>query len=85
MASNDRTALIHHITVVSFYMDDLRLFLDTHPENSQAIAIYNEFSMKRKDLVKRYVAAFGPLKYYDMNSADTWKWVEYPWPCVDGG
>lgn len=77
---NNRANMIHNISVTSFYLDDLRLFLDTHPDDAKALSMYDEYSMKRKDLVRKYVAAYGPLKFYDMNGADTWKWVEYPWP-----
>lgn len=85
MENRDRVKLICEISEVSFYLDELRLFLDTHPSNEEALAMYNEHAIKRKCLVDEYVECFGPLSYYDVNVGNRWKWVEYPWPCVNGG
>jgi spore coat protein JB len=80
MASKDRANMIYEMCEVGFYLDDLRLFLDTHPNDCQALAMYNEYEMKNKVLADEYAVAYGPMDYSDMNNANTWKWVAYPWP-----
>lgn len=80
MTNNDRSNQLQSISEVSFYLDELRLFLDTHPNNANALSMYDEYCVTRKALVDEYVKAYGPLTYYDLNSANTWKWVAYPWP-----
>ena len=76
-----REKLIHCITEVSFYLDDLRLFLDTHPCDRDALAMYDEFQKKRESFVKEYEEMYGPLRWYGCNdSCDVWKWTQYPWP-----
>lgn len=77
---NNRVNMLQQISVVSLYLDDLRLFLDTHPDNTQALTMYDEFAASRKELVDKYVVAFGPLTFYDINCSDMWRWVEHPWP-----
>lgn len=80
MGEKERAQLIQSINEVSFYLDELRLFLDTHPCNPQALTAYNEYAAKRHGLVKQYVSQFGPLSFYDVTQCNYWQWVTYPWP-----
>lgn len=80
MGEQERQKLIHEISAASFWMDELRLFLDTHPCNEQALTSYNDYAAKRQALVDKYVSQFGPLRYYDVNPCNEWQWVMYPWP-----
>ena len=43
-----RDELMREIQSISFCMDELRLFIDTHPDCSEAIALFNEYAEKRK-------------------------------------
>ncbi|MDO4318896.1 MAG: spore coat protein CotJB [Lachnospiraceae bacterium] len=73
--------LIAEISKVSFVMDDLRLFLDTHPDDEAAIRHYNECSKKRGELVSEYTRTFGPLMFYCPNdNASRWMWNDGPMP-----
>ena len=67
---------------VSFMMDDLRLYLDTHPCCEKALAYYREQAEKRKRLMKEYAECYGPLTIDDALASDgnTWKWMEQPFP-----
>lgn len=81
MKSNERKALLHCICETSFYIDDLRLFLDTHPCNKEALAAYRDFVCYRMELIKEYEECFGPLTSYGENySCEQWLWVCDPWP-----
>ncbi len=80
MKERERQQLLHDIDIVSFWLDELRLFLDTHPCNEQALASYNEQAVKRQALVNQYIRQFGPLNYYDVNPSNQWQWIAYPWP-----
>lgn len=80
MREKERQQLIHDIDTVSFWLDELRLFLDTHPCNEQALTSYNEYAIKRQTLVNQYVRQFGPFSYYDINPSNQWQWTIYPWP-----
>lgn len=77
----NREKLIMCISEVSFYMDDLRLFLDSHPCDQEALAAYEEFHKRRKALVEEYEDMYGPMTSYGRNnSCDMWNWTKYPWP-----
>ena len=69
-----REDLMREIQSVSFCMDELRLFLDTHPCNKEALALFNEYAEKRKELVARHNEETGPLGGYDEECTDCWRW-----------
>ena len=65
---------------VSFAMDELRLFLDTHPCDAAALAAYEELRARRNVIVKQYERTIGPVNFYDAGGARTWNWLCAPWP-----
>ena len=42
-----RNELLEWINVVSFAVDDVKLFLDTHPCNMEALEYFEEFKKQR--------------------------------------
>ena len=56
-----RRDLLQWINVVSFAVDDVKLFLDTHPCNSQALAFFEECQEQRNRALKEYARYYGPL------------------------
>ncbi len=65
---------------LSFAMDDLRLFLDTHPEDKAALAASDEVRMRRDAAVKQYERLVGPVNFYQAGGTRTWNWLRTPWP-----
>lgn len=81
MGMQERNNLMQKITRISFLMDDLRLFLDTHPDCTKALCKFNELARERSELVDRYNKLFGPLNSYNDNYCDqSFRWVDAPWP-----
>ena len=82
-----RKELLHYINVVSFAVDDVMLFLDTHPCNEQALAYFDEYSKLRNQALKEYAKCYGPLTIDTASSTcgDRWKWINEPWPWQEGG
>lgn len=56
-----RSALLKEINETSFMADDLTLYLDTHPEDPEALSLYSETRKKRKQLLDQFAAEFEPL------------------------
>ena len=48
------------LEVLSFAMDEVRLFLDTHPTNTCALKAYRQLRTQREAAVRAYEAAVGP-------------------------
>lgn len=77
---NSKRALEKEIARVSFTMDELRLFLDTHPKNREALSAFTELRKKRRELIERYEDSFGPMDGYSGGGTSEWNWLKQPWP-----
>ena len=77
-----KKALETEIARVSFSMDELRLFLDTHPTNQKAHELLCEYRRIRAEFVKAYEERFGEfiVSPEDVPASDCWKWLKGPWP-----
>ena len=76
----DGRSLFEQIGDVSFAMDDLRLFLDTHPNCAEALSLFNEYKRLRHELIARYTEACGSLVSYYPDSENGWTWNDGPMP-----
>ena len=58
---SDRRTMLKEISEVSFMVNDLTLYLDTHPTDPDAIKCVSEALKKRKQLMKEYADNYEPL------------------------
>jgi spore coat protein JB len=73
--------LLHDLMAVDFVLLELNLYLDTHPNDAQAVRQFNEFAVRRKQLVEQYEKQFGPLMNFGHSlSPQPWAWNNGPWP-----
>lgn len=82
--SIERSQLLHWITTISFAMEDAALYLDTHPENENALKYYFNYAALRKQALEDYATCFSPLTKETASSDQAWKWVAEPWPWEGG-
>ena len=75
-----RKSLLDAIGAVSFAADELRLYLDTHPDSQEALSLFTAYTEQRRDLIARYTEAFGPIDSYDFNDNGSWTWNQDPMP-----
>ena len=80
-ASNEQQALLYQVMQYKFALTDLDLYLDTHPNDSNAINLYNNYLNIEKQMSDKYESMYGPLTL-DSNHLDknTWIWKNSPWP-----
>lgn len=57
----DRIQLLKQINEVSFTVDDLTLYLDTHPLDEKALDYCSQMMAQRKQLLKTFADEFEPL------------------------
>lgn len=57
----DQKTLLKQITEISFTVNDLTLYLDTHPLDENALSAFQQAMMQRKQLLKTYGENFEPL------------------------
>ncbi|WP_096202501.1 spore coat protein CotJB [Bacillus sp. FJAT-45350] len=73
--------LMEELQSVDFVLLELTLYLDTHPDDSDAINQFNHFSQIRHQLRCQVEQIYGPLLQYGQSpSAYPWNWNEGPWP-----
>ena len=56
-----REKLLAWIDRVSFAVVEMNLYLDTHPEDEDALAFFREKVELRKEALKQYAEQYGPL------------------------
>ncbi len=77
---NDREALMKKIQEYGFAAYDWNLYLDTHPYDKTAIAMYRKMYSKAREYMDMYNQKFGPLYAHESQDANFWNWVDMPWP-----
>lgn len=80
MNDMSRQKLRRVIDEASFAIDDVKLFLDTHPNCREALAYYQKMRNIRNQAVHEYTVKYGPVTAYNVDSADYWTWSRGPWP-----
>ncbi len=80
MAENSREALMRNLQTISFVVDDLTLYLQTHPTDRQALQTYQKYMLLKKEAEKAYTDKYGPLRQDNVYVTDRWTWADMPWP-----
>lgn len=82
-----RENLLKFVNEVSFAVDDILLFLDTHPNDENAMAFFQKNISARKEAMAEYAKLYGPLTIdtADDSMSSSWEWVEQPFPWEEKG
>lgn len=80
MAMTEQQNMMRRLQVQSFAIDDIKLYLDTHPDDKKALAYYNKYCHLQEQTMAQYVERFGPINVMQVESDDRWTWVDTPWP-----
>lgn len=84
----EREELMNKINTVSFALNDLTLYLDTHPDCPKGTALFHELLKERLELLAEFAGAFYPLTQISMvtGNADSTRygWSEGPMPWEGG-
>ena len=57
----DKEKLKYEIMALDFALADLKLYLDTHPDCTESIKLFNSIVDKRKVMFDTYQSLYGPL------------------------
>ncbi len=58
---NQKEDMLLQIQKVSFVVDDIRLYMDTHPKDLEGLALLKTMIKRRKELLMEYALEFYPL------------------------
>ena len=72
--------LLGDLSALDFAAFDLQLFLDTHPNDKDALDIRNYYLGQIEACRKEYVRAHGPLTIADAEQDGHHNWLNDPWP-----
>lgn len=77
-----RSQMLQYINETSFAVNDILLYLDTHPCDREAMKFYEKNVAKRKAALRDFAKFYGPLTVDTADDArnETWEWVMQPWP-----
>jgi len=75
-----RNELLQRLTAVDFYLTDLHLYLNTHPDDRDALTKYNTLVKEARQLRDEYERLYGMLMALTTPSKYPWQWIENPWP-----
>ena len=79
---NTRAEMLNEIKCLAFAIQELALYLDTHPDDEKALCLHNKYCREYRDLTDKYQKVYGPLTInYPCNK---WRWLEEPWPWEGG-
>lgn len=76
--------LLQTIYQAGFAMDDVTLYLDTHPCDKDALCYYHYVTNLRNEAMAAYQAQCGALMIDQVDSCDYWSWVNDKWPWEGG-
>lgn len=85
MNKYDQKKLLDYINAVSFALVDTSLYLDTHPNDAEAIDHFKQYQSARNKAMKEYAQYFEPLTIDTAEITDTFTWAMTPWPWMKGG
>lgn len=77
----EQKKLRYYIDVVSFAALDAAMFLDTHPQDEDALKYFDYYNHARNQALAEYSSRFGPLTLNTVpKGVDFWCWASDPWP-----
>lgn len=85
---SEREKAMNEIAAVGFAINDLTLYLDTHPDCQHGIRLMHELLQKRLDTLADYAAKYNALTQLSVITgkpeSDKYEWGEGPMPWEGG-
>lgn len=72
--------LMRAIMEADFFAQDLKLYLNTHPDDMRALEMYREACKQYKACKAVFEDTFYPLTACSAGKDDCWDWPEGVWP-----
>lgn len=75
--------LLKKLQMFDFAVQEAVLFLNSHPNDRNALAYYRKFEHLRQKAFHEYEHCFTPLTNRT-DVTDNWQYIEGPWPWESG-
>lgn len=74
-------SLLEELQAIDFVIVELNLYLDTHPDDFEAIKQFNQNTEKSMKLKIEFEKKFGPLMNFGYSYSNyPFNWIDTPWP-----
>jgi spore coat protein JB len=77
--SDNSLELKKQLAAIHMMIEDLNLYLNTHPYDQEALEARNVYVKSYHELHEQYNQCYGMLKQDDISSYP-WQWIDEPWP-----
>jgi len=77
---NEREKALRHIQEMGFMTDDIRLFLNTHPDCEEALCALNHYIKAEKEAKEDYERCYGSLTLEGIENSCRYDWIDHAWP-----
>lgn len=71
---------MQELQALNFAIVELGLYLDTHPEDRESLALFQKYVALYRDGIARYEAENGPLTQRCAGRNGEYDWLHDPWP-----
>ena len=78
--ANAVQSALNELQALEFVITELGLYLDTHQDDAEAFALFQQYVEMEKRAQEAYVAMYGPLMQSEAARDKTYTWLKDPWP-----
>ena len=71
---------LSELQVLAFAVQELALYLDTHPEDAEALELYRQYQEMYQKCATAYQQQIRPLNHTSPSQNGTYAWLDDPWP-----
>lgn len=68
------------LQALSFVVQELALYLDTHPDDTEAFGLFQQYVAMSNEGRDRYEKMYGPISRNSTANDTEYTWVDNPWP-----
>ena len=68
------------LQVLSFAIQELALYLDTHRDDREALELYQQYQQMYHSCMMHYTERTGPMNHKSPTTGPQYRWLDDPWP-----
>ena len=77
---SNQEQLLRDIGIVDFVVTELTLYLDTHPQDRNAMEYFNHYNRMRNQMEREFSQKYYPLNLRLVECGSEWSWGSAPLP-----
>lgn len=71
---SEKEQMLRDIGIVGFVINDLTIFLDTHPYDKMALDYFNHYNRIKQHMEQEFARKYYPLTTDYCEGSTSWKW-----------